>query len=103
MPRRPEAFSLIQSWKSEAARLVFQGRDPGKGFPADLTKKTRRLLAQLNAAVSVQDMSLPPGNRLHALTDDRAGEWAVKVNDQFRITFRWGRGGPEDIWFGDYQ
>ncbi len=93
---------MIRSWASSHARAVFEGHAP-KGFPADLAKKTRRLLAQLNAATSVEDMRLPPGNRLHALGADRAGQWSVSVNDQFRITFVWGEGGPEDVWFGDYH
>ncbi len=93
---------MIQSWTSDQAKAVFEGRVP-KGFPPDLARKTRRLLAQLNAAVTVDDMRLPPGNRLHALTGDRAGEWSVSVNDQFRITFVWGAAGPEQVWFGDYH
>ena len=93
---------MIQSWASSHARAVFEGHST-KGFPADLAKKTRRLLAQLNAAASVEDMRLPPGNRLHALGADRAGQWSVSVNDQFRITFVWGEAGPEDVWFGDYH
>ncbi len=56
---------MIQSVASDAAKAVFEDHSP-KGFPADLFKKTRRLLAQLNAAMSVEDMRLPPGNRLHA-------------------------------------
>lgn len=93
---------MIRSWKSDAARAVFLGQTP-KGFPADLVRRTRRLLAQLNAVTDVAQMRIPPGNRLHALSGDRAGEWSVSVNDQFRITFRWGADGPEDVWFGDYH
>lgn len=93
---------MIRSWASSHARAVFQGHTP-KGFPADLAKKVRRLLAQLNAATSVEDMRLPPGKRLHALGGDRAGQWSASVNDQFRITFVWGDAGPEDVWFGDYH
>lgn len=61
------------------------------------------MLARLDAAASIEDMRSPPGNRLHALTGDRVGEWSVSVNDQYRITFRWGPQGPEDVWFGDYH
>jgi proteic killer suppression protein len=93
---------MIQSWASEDAKAVFEGRSP-KGFPPDLVKKTRRLLAQLNAAVTIEDMRAPPGNRLHALTGDRAGQWSVSVNDPFRITCVWEPGGPANVWFGDYH
>ncbi len=89
---------MIRSWKTKAAKEVFEGRSP-KGFPADLLKTARRRLAQLDAAVSVEDMKLPPSNRLH-LVD---GRWSISVNMQFRITFLWGDSGPEDVWFGDYH
>jgi len=97
------AVVTIQSWKSDQAKAVFQGRNPGKGFPADLVRTLRRRLQQLDAAVALEDMKSPPGNRLHQLEDDRAGEWSVSVNDQFRIAFKWGAAGPEEVWFGDYH
>ena len=93
----------IQSWKSPQAQSVFEGRNPGKGFPADLIKATRRRLQRVDAAVRVEDLQVPPGHRLHQLDGDRAGEWSISVNDQFRITFKWGPAGPEEVWFGDYH
>jgi proteic killer suppression protein len=93
----------IRSWKSEAAKAVFEGRNPGKGFPQELTARLRRRLQQLDAALSPDDMRAPPGNRLHELDGDRRGEWAISVNDQFRVTFKWGVAGPEEVWFGDYH
>jgi toxin HigB-1 len=93
----------IQSWKSEEAEAVFKGKRPGKGFPQDLFGALRRRLQQLDAAVVIEDMRTPPGNRLHELDGDRKGEWSVSVNDQFRITFKWGAAGPEEVWFGDYH
>ena len=92
---------MIQSWRTEAAKAVFEGRDPGKGFPADLIKATRRRLAQLDAAASVDDLRVPPSNKLHTLDDDRKGQWTIRVNDQFRICFKWGEKGPEDVEFTD--
>lgn len=94
---------MIQSWKSEAARAVFEGRDPGKGFPADLTSVTRRKLAQMDAAAKLDDLKVPPGNRLEALVGDRDGQHAIRVNDQFRICFKWGANGPEGVEFVDYH
>jgi proteic killer suppression protein len=91
----------IQSWKSPQALAVFEGRSPGKGFPADLIKVARRRLQRVDAAARVEDLQVPPGHRLHPLQGDRAGEWSISVNDQFRITFKWGPAGPEDGWFGD--
>lgn len=93
----------IQSWKSQQAEAIFFGRDPGKGFPADLIKATRRRLQRLDAAVAVEDLRVPPSHRLHRLIGDRSDEWSISVNDQFRITFKWGAAGPEEVWFGDYH
>ena|SRR5665213_2559487 len=97
------AASMIQGWRDERAKAVFEGRNPGKGFPGDLIGPARRRLAQLNAAVAVEDMRAPPGNALHRLTDDRDGQWTVKVNDQFRICFVWGANGPDAVEIVDYR
>ena len=93
----------IQSWKSDQAKAIFEGRPPGKGFPSDLVKAVRRRLFRLNDALDINDLRTPPSHRLHRLEGDRAGEWSISVNDQFRITFEWGKNGPERVWFGDYH
>lgn len=93
---------MIQSWKSLELTAVFEGRTP-KGFPTTLVKKTRRLLAQMNAATDVEQLRVPPGNRLHPLGGDLAGKWSLSINDQYRLVFSWGSDGPEDVWFGDYH
>jgi proteic killer suppression protein len=93
---------MIRSRKSRDARLVFEGRAP-KGFPADLVRATRRRLERLDAAVTVEDLRAPPGHRLHRLGADRAGQWSISVNDQFRICFVWGDHGPEQVEFVDYH
>lgn len=94
---------MIQSWKSAVARLIFEGKDPGKGFPSDLVKATKRRLFQLHTATGVEDLRIPSGNRLHKLEDDREGQWSISVNRQFRICFRWGPHGPEEVEFVDYH
>jgi proteic killer suppression protein len=89
---------MIRGWKNSAVREAFEGRTP-KGFSQEIAKAARRRLAQLDAAVELRDMAAPPGNRLH-----KVGEvWAVRVNDQFRITFAWGDDGPTEVWLGDYH
>ncbi len=93
---------MIRSWKGKLAEAVVQGRTP-KGFPADLYGATRRKLARIDAATMLEDLRSPPGNRLHALTDDRKGQWSISVNDQFRICFVWGPNGPENVEFVDYH
>ncbi len=86
---------MIRSWRSETAKAVFEGRDPGNGIPADLIGSTRRRLERLNAAARLEDLRTPPSHRLHRLTGDRAGQWSISVNDQFRICFEWGANGPK--------
>ncbi len=63
----------------------------------------RRKLEQLNQAAQLDDLRVPPGNRLEALRGDRAGQHRIRVNDQFRICFRWTAAGPEDVEIVDYH
>jgi proteic killer suppression protein len=93
---------VIQSWKGKVAEAVFRG-EVSKGFPAHLFQATRRRLAQLDAAASINDLRSPPSNRLHRLVGDRKGHWSIRINDQFRLCFRWDRNGPEDVEFADYH
>ncbi len=75
----------------------------GKGFPADLVKRTNAMLTALNAATAVEDLRFPPGNHLEALKGDRAGQHSVRINRQWRICFRWTPTGPEDVEIVDYH
>jgi proteic killer suppression protein len=93
----------IRSWKSPQAKAIFEGRDPGKGFPADLVRAARRRLQALDAAVALEDLRTPPSNRLHQLGGERAGRWSIRVNDQFRLCFTWTDGGADDVEFVDYH
>jgi proteic killer suppression protein len=81
---------------------VFRGTAP-KGFPSDLLSVTRRKLRYLNAATGLGDLKAPPGNHLEALKADRAGQYSIRVNDQFRICFEWTSDGPKDVEFTDYH
>ncbi len=92
----------IQSFGSKTTAAVFAGRCP-KGFPADLFNAAIRKLALLDAAVALDVMARPPGNRLEALRGDRAGQHSIRINDQFRICFRWTQAGPADVEITDYH
>jgi proteic killer suppression protein len=63
----------------------------------------RRKLRQLEIAGRLDDLRAPPGNRLEALRGDRVGQHSIRVNEQFRICFRWTAGGPEDVEITDYH
>lgn len=93
---------MILGFKDRATEAVFRGRRP-EGFPADLFKATRRKLGYLDAAAHLEALGSPPGNRLEALKDDRNGQHAIRVNDQFRICFVWTAAGPTDVEFVDYH
>ena len=62
-----------------------------------------RKLAMLDAATRVEDLRAPPGNRLEALRGDRAGQWSIRVNDQWRLCFRWRDGNASDVELTDYH
>lgn len=62
-----------------------------------------RKLAMLNRAARLDDLRVPPGNRLEALKGDRAGQYSIRVNDRFRICFRWTPEGPRDVEIVDYH
>ncbi len=68
----------------------------------NIERPALRKLKQLDLARRLEDMRAPPGNRLEALRGDRAGQWSVRVNDQFRICFRWDDG-AEDVEIVDYH
>jgi proteic killer suppression protein len=63
----------------------------------------RRKLRQLEIAGRLEDLRVPPGNRLEALKGDRSGQHSIRINGQFRICFRWTRAGPEDVQIVDYH
>jgi len=70
---------------------------------ANIQTVAMRKLAMLNQAAQLDDLRIPPGNRLEALRRDRAGQHSIRVNDQFRVCFRWTDAGPEDVEIVDYH
>jgi len=92
----------IRSFKNDEALAAFEGRLI-KGFPADLLRVAQRKLAYLDAAISIDDLRSPPGNRLEALKGKRSGQHSIRVNDQFRICFVWSPEGPMAVEFTDYH
>ena len=69
----------------------------------NITKVAARKLDMLSAAVALDDLRLPPGNRLEALKADRRGQHSIRINDQFRICFVWTDSGPTDVEIVDYH
>ena len=63
----------------------------------------RRKMEMVNAAATLPDLTVPPGNRLEPLRGDRLGQHSIRINDQFRVCFRWTEAGPEDVEICDYH
>lgn len=93
---------MIRSFRDRTTEAVFNGESP-KGFPAVLVKVARRKLRYLNAAASLADLRVPPGNRLEALAGDRKGQHSIRINDQFRVCFIWTTQGPAEVEIVDYH
>lgn len=69
----------------------------GKGFPTDLVRRTRAPLTALDAATELTYLRFPPGNRLDEPKGDRAGQYSLRINDQWRICFIWTFEGPDEV------
>jgi proteic killer suppression protein len=94
---------MIKSFRGALAELILQQRRVPKGLPTDIAKVARRKLVQLNNAAVLGDLAAPPGNRLEALRGDLAGRHSIRINDQWRIVFRWTNEGPEQVEIVDYH
>ena len=92
---------MIVSFKDADAEALSVGRRV-KRFQK-IESVARRKLRQLQIAGRVEDLRIPPGNRLEALKGDRTGQHSIRVNDQFRICFRWTVAGAEDVEIVDYH
>jgi proteic killer suppression protein len=94
---------VIRTFKGEWAEMILANRKVPKGFPADIAKVARRKLVMVNNARALDDLKSPPGNRLEALKSDLKGKHSVRINNQWRIVFRWTANGPEEVQITDYH
>jgi proteic killer suppression protein len=92
---------VIVSYKCAETKALSKGLRV-KRF-GSIESVARRKLRQLQIAGRLEDLRVPPGNRLEALKGDRAGQHSIRVNDQFRVCFRWTAGGAEDVEIVDYH
>ena len=94
---------VIRSFKGKFAESILLGRMVPKGFPANLARVARRKLIMVDSADFLDALNSPPGNRLEALKGNLAGRHSIRINDQWRIVFRWSDAGPEDVEIVDYH
>jgi toxin HigB-1 len=97
---------VIASFRDKGTEDLFDGRDTKqarKACPSDLVRVARRKLDQLNQAAVLGDLRAPPSNRLEKLAGERGGQYSIRINDQWRVCFRWADSGAEDVEIVDYH
>ena len=97
---------MIRSFKNKATEDVFDGRSTKiarRVCPKNLWKIAIRKLDQLDSVLSLEELRVPPGNHLEALSGDRQGQYSIRINDQYRVCFQWTETGPVNVEITDYH
>lgn len=93
---------VIRSFRDKDTEAIWQ-RDYVKKLSPELSRLTYNKLVLINAAENINDLRVPPGNRLEKLAGDRAGQYSVRVNNQWRLCFTWSAGGAANVELVDYH
>lgn len=93
---------MIRDFADKEAEKVWSGT-PSRRLPADMQAVARRKLRMLNNAATLEDLRIPPANRLEALKGDRKGQHSIRINDQWRVCFRWKGGDAHGVEIVDYH
>jgi len=97
---------MIVSFKNQATNDIFNGKntkDARKLCPRSLWRVAFRKLDQLDTVIALEELRVPPGNRLEALSGDRKGEFSIRINEQYRVCFIWSDAGPDNVEILDYH
>ena len=97
---------MIKSFKNKATEDIYNGKATKaamKACPKNVWKIAVRKLDQLDSILSLNELRVPPGNKLEALTGKRKGQFSIRINDQFRICFKWSENGPVNVEITDYH
>lgn len=93
---------MIRSWADGEAEKLFN-RQRTRKLPSDLSRVALRKLLMLDAATTLDDLRVPPANRLEKLKGDREGQFSIRINDQWRVCFAWREGHAYDVEIVDYH
>ena len=93
---------MIESFADKRTAAIFDGLEV-RGLPPEMQAVARRKLKMIDAAVSLQSLRVPPGNRLEPLKGKRKGQWSIRINDQWRICLRWQDGAALEVEVVDYH
>jgi toxin HigB-1 len=93
---------VIRSFKDKETQKIFE-RKRSRKLPSDIQQVALRKLRMLNRAATLQDLRVPPANRLERLVGDREGQYSIRVNDQWRICFEWEDGDALNVEIVDYH
>jgi len=93
---------MIRSFADRETQSIWEGKQSRK-LPADIQPTARRKLRMLNNARDLNDLRVPPGNRLEALKGKRSGQFSIRINDQWRICFEWEENGAHEVGIVDYH
>lgn len=93
---------VIESFRDKTTAAVFHGEFPGR-LQRDVAIRARGKLLMIDAALKLEDLRSPPGNRLEALKGSRSGQHSIRINDQFRICFIWRDGNVFEVEIADYH
>lgn len=97
---------MIVSFKNQATEDIFNGKNTKgarKSCPRSLWRIAFRKLDQLDSVVTLDELKVLPGNRLESLSGDRKGAFSIRINEQYRICFKWSEPGPVDVEITDYH
>jgi proteic killer suppression protein len=97
---------MIQSFKDAGTEDIFNGentKDARKTCPMSLWKVAARKLDQLDSVTTLQELKIPPGNQLEPLSGDRQGQYSIRINEKYRVCFKWIDSGPDQAEIIDYH
>jgi proteic killer suppression protein len=103
---RAIVLHMIRGFADQATEDVFNGKNSRaarRALPQQLVRVALRKLEQLDSVERLEDLRIPPGNRLEALKGDRMGQHSIRINEQYRVCFEWSDSGPEAVEVVDYH